>query len=166
ELAQEVDAIDHAIQTHRAEKAQLAEEASSLSAQTARVTEARKRLAEWRETHAKKFKVEKFSHAGDRFNDVGTKKPRMFKRLAFESGLIRSTILIKNPATGEMELPKTEEERRVEEMEKLRIQVIESQKRKEAAAAMQRLKEKELREQVLKSMKAATAPSAKEVATT
>ncbi|KAG9407857.1 A kinase (PRKA) anchor protein 17A [Aphanomyces cochlioides] len=155
-LENELNEIVQLIKSYQSEIENKMKEANSISAQMQRVSEARKRLRAWRDEHglSKEFQTERFYHMQDRGEINQVKKPRQISRLTPESGLIRSTIFIKDAETGEMMAAKTEEERRAEEMERLRLQVFESQKRKKVGIEINQQKEKELRDQVLKSMKA------------
>ncbi|CAK4076053.1 unnamed protein product [Aphanomyces euteiches] len=155
-LENELNEVVQLIKSYQTEVENIMKEANSISAQMQRVSEARKRLRVWRDEHglSKEFQTERFYHMQDRGEINQVKKPRQISRLTPESGLIRSTIFIKDAKTGEMMAAKTEEERRAEEMERLRLQVFESQKRKKVGIEINQQKEKELRDQVLKSMKA------------
>ncbi|RHY18377.1 hypothetical protein DYB32_010391, partial [Aphanomyces invadans] len=111
----------------------------------------------WREDQkvtTKEYAVQRVTQHPDRHASESSKRPRLVKYVVASRGRLASTVWLKDPETGAIRAPKTEEERQLEDMEALRIQVVESQRRKEAEAAAQVAREAELRALVLQSMKA------------
>ncbi|RHY35833.1 hypothetical protein DYB25_007147 [Aphanomyces astaci] len=85
----------------------------------------------------------------DRYGDTSAlKKPRLLQYVAASSGIPRlaSSVWIVDNDTGAVRPPKTHDERLQQDMEALRVQVVESQRRELA-------KERQLRALVLQSMK-------------
>ncbi|ETV94417.1 hypothetical protein H310_12045 [Aphanomyces invadans] len=157
EIEAQIHQLDADVEEFRQEKAQRLKDAASLPAQMHRIRAARMRLAAWREDQkvtTKEYAVQRVTQHPDRHASESSKRPRLVKYVVASRGRLASTVWLKDPETGAIRAPKTEEERQLEDMEALRIQVVESQRRKEAEAAAQVAREAELRALVLQSMKA------------
>ncbi|EQC30585.1 hypothetical protein, variant [Saprolegnia diclina VS20] len=152
-----------------AEKARSESFAGMQAAKTAAIASARQRLHAWQEEVAAAHSLErttsvvKRAHVQNRWPTVTSMDPPEAKRpkIVRSSLIVRQTpprLLVSSRVVAIQEdgralSPRTlAAEKVAREETALRTQVIESQKRKEAIACLQRLKEKELRQQALKSI--------------
>ncbi|OQR83557.1 hypothetical protein ACHHYP_14567 [Achlya hypogyna] len=173
-FATAADAARTARTTAAAAEKALAESFASLhDAKMAAIARARKRLHDWQAEMGTKHGVHRSEavtkrvHLPGRWPTVtsmgGTpERPAKLTRSSLFARQMPPALLVPSAvfavqADGRLLSPRTIASERVaaEELQ-LRTQVIESQKRKEAMAYLQRLKEKELREQALKSIAART----------
>ncbi|KDO33679.1 hypothetical protein SPRG_19289 [Saprolegnia parasitica CBS 223.65] len=152
-----------------AEKARSESFAGMQAAKTAAIASARQRLQAWQEEVAAAHNLERITsvvkraHIQNRWPTVTSMDPPEAKRpkIVRSSLIVRQTpprVLLSSRVVaiqddGRALSPRSlAAEKVAREETALRTQVIESQKRKEAIACLQRLKEKELRQQALKSI--------------